>query len=91
MKPGEECSLTVRVRPGAPRDEVVGFDGEVLRVKVRARPQEGQANAAMLRLLADTLGVRMSDLRLVRGRASRTKIVIVLGVGDAEVRRRIAG
>ncbi len=81
--------LTVRVTPRASRDELLGFQGEVLRVRVKAPPVEGRANEALLRLLAKVLGVPRSSLAIVRGQTSREKIVAVDGLEAAEVRRRI--
>jgi uncharacterized protein (TIGR00251 family) len=69
----------------------MGFEGEVLRVRVQAPPVEGKANEALLRLLAKALGVPRSRLTIVAGRASRVKTVAVEGLDAAELRRRIEG
>jgi len=55
----------------------------VLRVRVAAPPVDNAANQALLRLLADELGVPRRDVRLVAGAAGRGKVVVVDGV-DAE-------
>ena len=52
------------------------MDG-VLRARVAAPPVEGAANHALLRLLADELGVARRSVRLVAGAAGRTKLVVV--------------
>ena len=49
--------------------------GERVLVKVRAKPQDGAANEAVLELLADALGVATSRLQLLRGATSRDKLV----------------
>jgi uncharacterized protein len=66
--------LAVRVTPGARTEAVEIADGRVL-VKVRAKAEEGKANAAVLELLADALGIAPSRLRLLRGATSREKLV----------------
>lgn len=81
--------ISVRLTPRAGRDEVVGFEGDVLRVRVKAPPVEGRANEALLKVLAKALGVPRSSLAIVRGRASRDKIVAVEGLDAAEVKRRV--
>jgi uncharacterized protein (TIGR00251 family) len=81
--------ITVRLTPRASRDEVLGFQGEVLRVRVKAPPVEGRANEALLRLLAKVLEIPCSSLAIVRGQTSRDKIVAVDGLEAAEVRRRL--
>ena len=85
------AKLTVRVTPRAGRDDVEGFDSTgTLRVRVRAAPADGQANAAVAALLAKALGLPGRDVVLVRGGASRVKVFEVpLGVED--VRARLAG
>ena len=66
--------LALRVTPGA-RSEVIEIaDGRLL-VKVRAKPQDGAANEAVLALLADALGVATSRLRMLRGATGREKLI----------------
>jgi uncharacterized protein YggU (UPF0235/DUF167 family) len=66
--------LAVRVTPGA-RVETLEVAGEKLMAKVRAKPEDGKANAAVLALIAKALGVATSRLNLLRGATSREKIV----------------
>jgi len=84
------ASLRLKVTPSASRDVVVGWQGDVLRVRVRAPAQRGKANDAVLRLLADALGVERRRLRIVRGETSRQKVVSVDGLDEAEIRARLA-
>ncbi len=73
-------------RAGSDRvDEVV--DG-VLRARVSAPAIEGAANQALLRLLADELGVSRRSVRLVAGAAGRQKLVVIEGIGREEVLAR---
>jgi len=84
------ASLRLKVTPSASRDAVVGWQGDVLRVHVRAPAQRGKANDALLRLLAAALGVERRRLRIVRGETSRQKVVSVDGLDEAEIRARLA-
>jgi uncharacterized protein YggU (UPF0235/DUF167 family) len=59
---------------------VDGVSDGILRARVAAPPVEGGANEALLRLLADELGVPRRDVRLVAGAGGRTKVVVVDGV-----------
>lgn len=63
----------------------------MLKVRVRARPVEGEANAALLSLLAKALGVPKSAVSLDRGGQSRTKRIAVEGLTDEELRTRLTG
>ena len=80
-------ALTVRLTPKAGRDVIEGLaqladGGSALKVRVRAPPFEGQANAA-LGLIAQTLGVPARDVRLVGGAGARLKRLLIAGPADA--------
>lgn len=68
--------LPVRVTPGA-RTQQLEITGGRLLAKVRAKPEDGKANEAVLALLAAALGMATSRLRLLRGATSREKLVQV--------------
>jgi uncharacterized protein len=81
--------LRLHVQPGAGRTAVVGRHGDALKVKVAAPPAGGRANAAVVTLVAETLGVAESNLELTGGAASRSKRVRVKGVAVEDVRRAL--
>lgn len=69
--------VSIRVRPGSSRAQVGGRYDDALVVRVQQRAVDGRATTAALRALADALGVRAADVRLVTGHTSRTKVVEV--------------
>lgn len=69
-----EGRLALRVTPGARSEGIELAEGRVL-VKVRAKPQDGAANEAVLALLAQVLGMTPSRLEMLRGATSREKLV----------------
>jgi len=69
--------LALRATPGARSESLAIEDGRLL-AKVRVRPQDGAANAAVLKLLAQALGLAPSRLELLRGATSRDKLVRIL-------------
>ena len=83
------ASIYVKVVPRASRDELSGWQGDVLRVRVAAPPQDGKANAALEALLAERLGVRKSAVRVVAGHGSPRKRVEIDGLDRADVERRL--
>ena len=83
------ASISLRVTPGASRDALMGWQGDVLHLRVAAPAQRGKANEAVLRLLAAALGVERQRLRIVRGATSRQKVVFVDGLEQEEIRARL--
>jgi len=82
-------SLAVWVTPGAPRSEVAGVAGGRLRLRLAAPALEGKANAELVRLVAETLGVLRRQIDLATGATGRRKLLRVRGVTLEEARRRL--
>lgn len=76
--------------PGSGKPGVVGRYGEAWKLRVTAPPERGKANEATLDLLADTLGLATTELRLLSGHGSRDKTVEVSGLTTDEAERRLA-
>jgi uncharacterized protein (TIGR00251 family) len=68
----------------------VGRHGAAWKVRVAAAPEDGKANAAVVRLLADALGMPARDVEIVSGHASRDKTVALAGIDLDETERRLA-
>lgn len=82
--------LRLRVSPGAGRAAVIGRHGEAWKVRVTAPPERGRANSDVVGLIADSLGVRRPDVRIVAGASSRDKVVELSGMTLEEAERRLA-
>jgi len=83
---GGGVALAVRLTPKGGRDAIDGIaqlaDGRsVLKVRVRAAPSEGEANAALLRLIAKAAGVPPRDVALTAGATARIKQLAISGDG----------
>lgn len=81
--------LALKVTPGASRDEIAGWMGGALKVRVTAAAQRGRANAAVEKLLAAALGVPGAAVRIVAGHTAPRKLVEIEGLSAPEVRRRL--
>lgn len=86
--------LTVRVTPRGGRDAVEGWARDqagrpALRLRVAAAAADGAANAAVVALLARTLGRPKSAVRILRGETARVKQVEIDGLDEAEVSARL--
>jgi uncharacterized protein YggU (UPF0235/DUF167 family) len=80
----------VKVVPGASRDEIAGWLGAALKVRVAAPPERGRANAAVEALVAAALGVPPSQVRVVVGHAAARKVLEIDGATEAEIRARLS-
>ena len=81
--------LQVKVHARARRNELLGLQGDVLRVKVTAPPVEGRANDAVVELLAAHLRVPKSSIRIVSGERAPLKLIEVAGLDAATVAERL--
>jgi uncharacterized protein (TIGR00251 family) len=86
--------LTVRLTPKGGRDEVDGIetlsDGRaVLKARVRALPEDGAANAALVKLIAKVVGIAASRVTVQSGHTSRLKVLKIEGDG-ADIAAMIA-
>lgn len=87
--PAESCTLALKAIPNAPRNEVVGWLGDALKVKVHAPALEGRANAELCEFLADTLRLPRRAVTVARGDKSRQKFVRIDGLSLAEAKVRL--
>ncbi len=71
---GPDGRLAVRVTPGARTESLDIVDGRLV-AKVRAKPEGGNANAAVIALVARALGLGASRISLLRGATSREKVL----------------
>jgi uncharacterized protein len=87
-----ELRFAVRLTPrgGTDRIDGVGADG-MLRARVAAAPVDGQANEALVRLLAGELGLPLSAVRVATGASSRRKVVAARGLGAPTLLARWPG
>lgn len=84
-KGAQHCRLMIKATPNASRSEVVGWVGEALKIRLKAPPVDGKANAELIRFLAKALGLPKTSIAIVAGTNSRQKQVILEGVSDAAV------
>jgi uncharacterized protein YggU (UPF0235/DUF167 family) len=81
--------LAVKVVPGAARDEIAGWLGDALKLRVCAAPERGRANAAVEALLARALELPLANVRIVAGETSQRKLVEITGLAPVELRERL--
>jgi len=79
--------FSVRVRPRASKDEIVGEVDGTLKIRLRAPAVEDRANEALIEYLAQTLNTSKAAVRILSGERSRTKRIEIRGVTTHQVQQ----
>ena len=82
--------LHVHVQPRASRNAVLGWQEGALKVALTAPPVEGAANAALVELLAEALGLKKRAITVTAGLASRHKTIEINAVNEAALQERLS-
>lgn len=85
----DKTQLQVHLQPNARRNEITGFEGDTLKIKVTAQPIKGKANKVLIDLLSKSLGVRKSDIVLVKGETSKHKMILIQGLTMIQIKALI--
>lgn len=78
MEP-QDLILAIKVIPKAARNEVVGWENNELKIKIRAIPDKGKANNALIQFLSEVCNVGSSQIKIISGEISRHKRVKIAG------------
>lgn len=81
--------LNVQISANASRNDIVGWVGDKLKIKIKAPAVEGKANAELLRYLAERLGIRQNCLQILRGDTAKLKVIQIQGIEDAALREKL--
>lgn len=69
--------LEIKVVPGSSKNVWIPGSKEHIRIKIAAAPEDGKANTALIKFLADSLGCRKAEVSIISGEHSRNKKVAV--------------
>ncbi len=78
------CQLKIRLQPRASKDEVIGRQGDEIKVRITAPPVEGAANKHLIKFISKRLGVKPSSVELTAGHKGRSKVLKIEGLTLAE-------
>ena len=84
-----QARINVQVSPNARHNEVLGFESDILKVKVAAPPLQGKANKELIKFLSQTLKVSRGSITIERGLTSRNKIIAIVGLDRTEIVKRL--
>ncbi len=83
------ATLNVKIVPSSSRDQLAGWLGEALKIKVMAPPEKGRANAAVIAFLARQLGIEKQAIEVVSGHSSPAKVLQIDGLDNEELSARL--
>ena len=89
LVPNDDEALALWIQPRSSRQQVAGEREQAVVIRLQAPPVDGAANRALLRFLADRLGVPLGAVQLVRGQTGRRKWVQVQGFTASGLRRTL--
>ena len=81
--------IKVKLIPRSSKNQIIGKDGDVLKVKVTSPPVEGLANKALIELLAKRLGIPKGRINIISGKSSRLKSLRIHDLSLREVTERL--
>ena len=80
-----EKILNIWVKPRASRNEILGYENDLLRLRVTASPIDGEANLLVRKVLAEALGIPPSRVEIIKGEKGRMKRVRIVGAPPEEL------
>ncbi|QRM17970.1 YggU family protein [Dechloromonas sp. TW-R-39-2] len=80
-------TLTLHIQPGAKKTEFAGLHGDALKIRLAAPPVDGKANEALVKFVAEVLGLPKSAVNLKSGQTSRRKVLEVTGSDSQAIAR----
>lgn len=93
MAPVDRARIAVRIQPRSSANQILGeragpssAAAPMILVRVTAPPVEGKANAALIKLVARTLGLAKSRVKVVQGETGRDKVLEITGMTEAAAR-----
>lgn len=74
--------LQIKVTPNASKNQIIGFEEKVLKVRIRGVPEKGRVNEELIEFLAETLGIAKSNIKILSGDTSRLKRLKIEGIDE---------
>lgn len=84
-----ETGIRIKLIPRSSRNEILGEENGIYRVRITEPPVEGRANKALIKLLSEKLGVPKGHVELVSGKTSRLKMIRIRGLSPANIALRL--
>jgi len=82
---GADAILRVLVHAGAKRDAIVREHGQALRVDVKAAPERGAANEALIRFFSHLFSKPLSEIEILHGHAAKNKVLVIRNCSCSDI------
>lgn len=77
--------IQIKLLPRSSRTEIIGKENKLLKVKVTSPPVDGEANNALIRLLAKSLGISKKKVEIIAGKRSKLKTIRIYGLSEEDI------
>lgn len=82
-------SFHVKVQPRSASNEIVGIEGDTLKVKLTSPPVEGKANESLIEFLSETLDAKRSSIKIVQGSKTRIKLLKIANMTKDQLLQKL--
>ena len=89
INPPPPAQVRIKVVPGARQDQIVGWLGDVIKIRTSAPPEGGKANDRVIQLVAAALMIPRTHIKLLRGHANPNKVLQIDTLSQTEVDKRV--
>ena len=80
-----QSRIKVKVLPRSSKNQIIGQEGDLFKVKLTSPPVEGKANKALIEFLAEKLGIPKSHMQIKSGKSSKLKSILIHGLTLEEI------
>ena len=82
--------LHIKVIPSSSKDCIAGWLEDTLKVKVKAPPEKGKANKAVIKVLEKSLELPKGSIDIASGETSSRKVILISGSNDDDISKKLA-
>jgi len=79
----------IKVTPNAAKNQIIGYEEGVLRLRIRGVPEKGRVNEELIEFLAETLNLAKSEIAILSGHTSRLKRLKIEGLTQEQFNAKI--
>jgi uncharacterized protein len=88
--PENQTKVPVKVLPGSSKNEIMGLQNGVWRIKIAAPADKGKANKELIDFLSEVMDVKKVDLAILKGLTSHNKVIAVEGLSPEDISRKLS-